>query len=142
MKAKSLNVSNLLSFDDFQMDLGDGLTVIVGPNAAGKTNVIRVLDLVSKLVDWSDERSRSFAVVPTPAERVLTSYLQATHDACPSGTPIQVRLGIEFTSDSERERIVSFVRAALLASLTDESRSSQEDLVAGHAGCTCVGHAL
>ena len=92
-KVSSLHVSNLLSFDDFDLHFGEGLTVIVGPNGSGKTNVVRVLDLVNKLVDWADDRSRSIAVAPTPAETVLSSYVQAMHNDPPPGTPIDERLG-------------------------------------------------
>ncbi len=126
VKLTSLRVSNLLSFDEFELTLGDGLTVIVGPNGSGKTNVVRVLDLVSKLVDWSDERSRSAAVAPSPAGSVLTSYVQAMHNDPPQGTPIEVRVRVEWTTDSERERIVGFVRAAVLATLAEESQAHDE----------------
>lgn len=131
MKVTSLHVSSLFSFDDFALDLGDGLTVIVGPNGSGKTNVVRVLDLVGKLLDWADERSRSAAVAPSPAEKVLGSYVQAMHDGSLPGTPIDIRLGVEWTTDSERERIVAFVRAALLASLVENSPNNGEPLKAG-----------
>ena len=50
MKVTSLDVSNLLSFGEFHLDFDDRLTVLVGPNGAGKTNIVRVLDLVAKLV--------------------------------------------------------------------------------------------
>ncbi len=49
MKVTSLDVSNLLSFGEFNLDFDDRLTVLVGPNGAGKTNIVRVLDLVAKL---------------------------------------------------------------------------------------------
>jgi recombinational DNA repair ATPase RecF len=103
MKVSSLHVSNLLSFDDFDLHFGEGLTVIVGPNGSGKTNVVRVLDLVNKLVDWADDRSRSIAVAPTPAETVLSSYVQAMHNDPPPGTPIDERLGA-LRSEQDRRR--------------------------------------
>lgn len=123
----SLHVSNLLSFDQFDLQLDDGLTVLVGSNGAGKTNIVRVLDLVTKLADWADERSRSASAIPTPAEVVLSSYTQATHDESPPGAPIAIRLGVEWTTGTERDRIVAFVRAAVLATLVEESHAGDEE---------------
>ena len=127
MKVTSLDVSNLLSFGEFHLDFDDRLTVLVGPNGAGKTNIVRVLDLVAKLVDWADERTRSGAAPPKPADAMLSSYVQAAHDGCAPGTPIEIRLGVQFTTPSERTRIVAFVRAALLATLSQEFSAGGED---------------
>ncbi|MGH9044783.1 MAG: AAA family ATPase [Acidimicrobiales bacterium] len=134
MKVTSLQVSNLLSFDDFRLDFDDHLTVVVGPNGAGKSNLVRVLDLVTKLVDWADERSRSGAAPPTPADAVLSSYVQARHDGSGPGTPMEVCLGVEFAAPSERSRIVSFVRAAVLATLAEESHAGDEERKSRLAG--------
>jgi len=127
VRVSSLHVSNLLSFDQFALELDDGLTVLVGPNGAGKTNIVRVLELVTKLADWADERSRSASAIPTPAEVVLSSYTQATHDESPPGAPIAIRLGVEWTTGTERDRIVAFVRAAVLATLIEESHAGDEE---------------
>ena len=127
MKVTSLDVSNLLSFEGFHLDFDDRLTVLVGPNGAGKTNIVRVLDLVTKLIDWADERSRSGFAPPAPADAMLSSYVQAMHDGSAPGTPMEIRLGVQFTRPAERTRIVSFVRAALLATLSDESQAGDED---------------
>jgi predicted ATPase len=126
MRASSLSVSNLLSFGEFHLDLDDGLTVLVGPNGAGKTNIVRVLDLVTKLVEWADERSRSGAALPSPADAMLSSCVEAMHDGSPPGTPMEVRLGVQFTTPAERARILAFVRAAILATLSDENQAGDE----------------
>jgi predicted ATPase len=46
MKLRTLDVENLLSFDQFHLNFDDHLTVLVGPNGSGKSNVVRMLDLV------------------------------------------------------------------------------------------------
>jgi len=127
MKVTSLDVSNLLSFGEFHLDFDDRLTILVGPNGAGKTNIVRILDLVTKLVDWADERSRSGSAPPTPADAMLSSYVQAMHDSSAPGTPMEIRLDVQFTTSAERARVVAFVRAALLATLSDESQAGDED---------------
>jgi hypothetical protein len=127
MKLASLHVSNLLSFDDFDLDLDDGLTVIVGPNGSGKTNVVRVVDLVSKLVDWADEQTGPSRGGGTPAAAMAASYAQAAHDSSPPGTAIEVRAGVEWTTPLEQERLVTFVRAALVGTLVEESQASGDE---------------
>ena len=127
MRVSSLHVSNLLSFEEFDLDFDDRLTVLVGPNGAGKTNIVRVLDLVTELVAWADESSRSGAAPPTPADAMLSSYVQAMHDSSAPGTPMEIHLGMQLTTPAERTRIVAFVRAALLATLSDESHTVDED---------------
>jgi hypothetical protein len=127
MRVTRLQVTNLLSFRDFELDFNDRLTVLVGPNGAGKTNVARVLDLVSKLVDWADERSRSGAAPPTPSDTVLSSYVHARHDQSAPQSPMEIRLGVDISEPAERARIVAFVRAAVLSTLSEESHAGDED---------------
>src|ERR1035437_8268260 len=132
MKVTSLDVSNLFSFADFSLRFQDGLTVIVGPNGAGKSNVVRALDAVGKLLDWADDQSRPPGTVPrVPAGSVVSSYAQASHDGSPADTPIELRLGIQLTTGPERERVVSFFRAALLATLCQESAHATDDTLKG-----------
>ena len=126
MRVTRLEVSNLLSFREFELDLNDRLTVLVGPNGAGKTNVARVLDLVSKLVDWADERSRTGAAPPTPSDAVLSSYVQARHDKSEPDGPMVLRLGVDISEPEEQSRIVAFVRAAILSTLSEESHAGDE----------------
>ncbi len=131
MRLTRLVADNLFSFDHLELDQIDpSLTTIVGPNGSGKTNLVRVLDLVTKLVDRADERNRSAIGAATPADAVLSSYVQAMYDGSPPGTPMKIRLGVQFTTPSERMRIVAFVRAALLATLSDESYAGDEDRMA------------
>ncbi|MHB1718357.1 MAG: ATP-dependent nuclease [Acidimicrobiales bacterium] len=123
MKVTSLDVSNLLSFREFHLDFDDRLTVLVGPNGAGKTNIVRVLDLVTKLVDWADARFRQDGATRSATEAVLSSYADAAHDESPPGTPMEVHLSLQFTTESERARLVVFMQAAILATLYQEGQS-------------------
>ena len=47
MKIRRLQVTNFLSFDDLDLLVDPGQTVLVGPNGGGKSNVIRTIDAVA-----------------------------------------------------------------------------------------------
>ena len=47
MRLQHIQIENLLSFEYAEFSL-DAYTIIVGPNNAGKTNLLRILDMISK----------------------------------------------------------------------------------------------
>lgn len=47
MYARDLSVARYRSFDSYRLALSDGVTVLAGPNAAGKTNLIEALQLLT-----------------------------------------------------------------------------------------------
>lgn len=47
MFARDLSVARYRSFDSYRLALSDGVTVLAGPNAAGKTNLIEALQLLT-----------------------------------------------------------------------------------------------
>ena len=49
-RIKRLRVKNLLSLRDVTIDFGEKLTVLVGPNAGGKSNIIKTLETIKKLI--------------------------------------------------------------------------------------------
>jgi len=119
MKLCSLDVENLLSFDEFHLDLDEHLTVLVGPNGAGKSNVVRMIDFAATAITWADARfTRSPVAAVT--QRVLDAYAQARHRSAGEGVPARVRVEFELTTNDERERIVAFVQAAILSTLLGE----------------------
>ena len=112
MKLCSLDVENLLSFDDFHLDFDEHLTALVGPNGAGKSNVVRMIDFAATAITWADERfTRSPVAAVT--QRVLDAYGQARHRSAGEGVPACVRVEFELTTNDERERIVAFVQDEL-----------------------------
>jgi predicted ATP-binding protein involved in virulence len=64
---------NLLSFRHVDLELDTGLTVIVGPNGSGKTNLVRVLMLAGLVLEWLEDRGSH---LPGPQGRIF-SRLQA-----------------------------------------------------------------
>ncbi len=47
MRASQLRLKNFRNYQDYSFDLSEGLTILVGPNAVGKTNCIEALQLLS-----------------------------------------------------------------------------------------------
>ncbi len=97
MKFGTLHVENLLSFDEFQVGFDEALTVLVGPNGSGKTNVVRVLDLVVRALDWTDGRWGGDATGAL-AQIALDAYAQARHRDSAPERPMRVCLDLEFTA--------------------------------------------
>lgn len=52
MYARDLSVARYRSFDSYRLALSDGVTVLAGPNAAGKTNLIEALQLLTSGVSF------------------------------------------------------------------------------------------
>lgn len=59
--ARTLSVTEYRSFPSFELDLARGVTVLVGHNAVGKTNLVEALQLLTS--------GRSFRK-PSPRELV------------------------------------------------------------------------
>ena len=47
MFARDLSVAHYRSFDSYRLALDEGVTILAGPNAAGKTNLIEALQLLT-----------------------------------------------------------------------------------------------
>ncbi len=104
MRICSAAVRGLLSFGDFSLRLGDRLTVIVGPGGAGKSNLLRVIELCRRVIESTDRGSRNLRAF-------LTTYLAARHIGYYSRA-VEVRVGFELTEPPERALLAAFVRAA------------------------------
>jgi ABC-type lipoprotein export system ATPase subunit len=117
---KSLHVENLLTFDTFELRLDGGTHTVVGPNGAGKSNIVRLFDLVGKGVDWASLSARNPAYIQA-AQQVLQSFAGAHHHGTSPDRPAIVRLEVEFATPDEREHLATFLRAAILCTLLDET---------------------
>ena len=118
MRLTRLLVENFLSFDHFDLEpIAPGLTTIVGPNGSGKTNLVRVFDLVALALGRADDQSSQEARESYPTQPSLGSYAEARHHGTAEDRPIRVELGIELTNDDERAVVTTFVQAAMLSTL-------------------------
>ncbi len=128
MRLTHVHVENLFSFEDLSLDLSAHTTVILGPNASGKTNVLRAIELASVALRWAaEERPGMGATAATsgPAGRALEAYQTMSHLA--RGGMLQVRLGLRLDQDEEKELVAAFVRAALALGVRDELQTTPPD---------------
>ena len=68
LTARTLQVADYRNFSHATLELSSGVTILVGRNAAGKTNLIEALQLLTS--------GRSFRR-PTPVELVRTGHSSA-----------------------------------------------------------------
>lgn len=114
-----IEASGIFSFGTgakrFVLDLDEGLNVIVGPNAAGKTNVLRLIELVRAAILYRDPKRQDRSSIG----HVLDDHVRfARHDGMLPSSPSEVRLGLTLTS-GDRSLVVAFVQAMVLAALLD-----------------------
>lgn len=60
MAITSLNLTNFRSYDERQFDIGPNVTLVVGPNASGKTNLLESLYVLASTKSF---RTRDFGLV-------------------------------------------------------------------------------
>jgi ABC-type ATPase involved in cell division len=117
VKITSIEAQGFLSLRDIQIaPIDDRLTVIVGPNAAGKSSVIRLLDLLVHLLAFS------------AGDQAAYGRLAVHRGAGATGGTgsYEARVGIELDQPSERQLLTQFVRAAAISTAIADSRNQQE----------------
>ena len=80
MKLSAVHIRHYKSLDDVEIEFSDRLTLLVGPNAAGKSNVIEALRLLSWLAQGQKLSSIQYAV--NSADRVVRGRIE---DLCHRG---------------------------------------------------------
>ncbi|MBK8078473.1 MAG: AAA family ATPase [Kineosporiaceae bacterium] len=125
MRLTSLTATDTLSFDTVALDVSDGLSVIVGPNGSGKTNLGRLVRLAV-----------------TAVKAVATgSFAELDREWSLAGrygsTTFEVRLGAAFEDENEQSLIEDWARAAVVTGLRGSSPQQgprYEDLLAEDLG--------
>jgi hypothetical protein len=98
---RSVEAEGFLSYGRLvRLEVGPGLTVVTGPNAAGKSNLGRCLDVVRAVV-----QSASGDAV---ARQRLELYKDAGYEGAVEFT---IRLGVDLDQEWEQDLIRTFVRA-------------------------------
>lgn len=111
MLLRSIRAEAFLSFGEpVVLEVGEGLTVVTGPNGVGKSNLGRCLDLA---------RAAIGRAAGDPAADRLELYRGAGYHGARS---FEVRLGIDLDQPSERGLVRSFVCAAFACSPESQSQ--------------------
>ncbi|MEY9812655.1 MULTISPECIES: TOPRIM nucleotidyl transferase/hydrolase domain-containing protein [Streptomyces] len=119
MKISRITAQGFLSFAELSMDLGQGLTVVTGPNAAGKSNLCQVLTAVSAFLGrHRDSEQRD----------LLSLYEQAGYHGASTFT---LTVSFELDQPWERDLVTDFMKASYIsvaAQKYDGMGPSTEDL--------------
>ncbi|MET7559598.1 AAA family ATPase [Streptomyces sp. NPDC005479] len=103
MRISRITAQGFLSFAELSMDLGQGLTVVTGPNAAGKSNLCQVLTAVSAFLGrHRDSEQRD----------LLSLYEQAGHHGARAFT---LTVSFELDQPWERDLVTDFVKASYIS---------------------------
>src|SRR5260221_4106154 len=117
MRLTEIEARELLSFDTLRLaDLPHTL-VLVGPNGSGKTNLLRLLQIVLIAIDRA-------AMFTQEAYRVLARFAESRRLGAAPGEVSSVRLGITLTEPWERELLASFVRTAIASSILRDTATN------------------
>lgn len=105
MRITSIHAANALTFEKVTVPIDpDGLTVFVGPNGSGKTNLFRVVrQLVGGL---------SISRYPPLGNREESLAILASWQRDPT-EPLVLELGLEWQEDEEHELLAQVLRLAL-----------------------------
>lgn len=107
MKISRIEAHGFMSFSSIELALDAGTTVVTGPNAVGKSNLGRIIDVARLVVAshaGSERRNR------------LDAYARAPRHGA---RHFRLLLGIELDQPWEQELIATFVRAAYSSSAAD-----------------------
>lgn len=93
-----LYLSNFRSYDDKLIDLSPDLTVVVGPNAAGKTNILEAISLLSTGTSFRAELSRE--MIREGEELTRVKGIVSTPNSKTPQTPQKTELEVLVTTGS------------------------------------------
>lgn len=95
MIVNSLQVENVVTFGTFDLCFADASLVVARPNGAGKSNIVRGVDLVQKAAD--SVSGQPAGLRGQAADQVRQSFAAAPHHGEPAGRDAEVRLGVSTT---------------------------------------------
>ncbi|MHB8189740.1 MAG: AAA family ATPase [Ferrimicrobium sp.] len=113
MRLTHIEITNLLSFGPTteRIDFDDKLTVLVGPNGGGKTNVLRAIELVHRVIaGYAKPPAVGYYTVEFDSDVDVPPHHSHPNDSS------EVRLGVSFNSEEEFDLIALFVRGAMVSS--------------------------
>ncbi|MFF9164096.1 TOPRIM nucleotidyl transferase/hydrolase domain-containing protein [Streptomyces longwoodensis] len=103
VKIGRITAQGFLSFAELSMDLGQGLTVVTGPNAAGKSNLCQILTAVSAFLGRHRDSEQ---------RELLSLYEQAGHHGASAFT---FTVSFELDQPWEQDLVTDFVKASYIS---------------------------
>ncbi|HTX83132.1 MAG TPA: AAA family ATPase [Streptosporangiaceae bacterium] len=110
MRVTAIEGRELFSFDVLRLGELPSTLVVVGPNGAGETNLLRLVDVIRAAL----ERAATYS---QESYRQLMRFAAARRYGAAPGNLSGVRIGVALTEPWERQLLGSYVRAAVSASL-------------------------
>lgn len=126
MRLTRIAAGNVLSLEYVEIELTDGLTVFVGPNGSGKTNLVRLVTMAGLALEWLEERSSptSSLAVTQSVQDAMASYALARFRTAGSGVPMWAEIGLKM-GEEDLEDLACFMRAAITSTLISEGQGRQ-----------------
>ncbi len=119
MRLTDVEARDLLSLDTLQLSDLPQTLVVVGPNGGGKTNMLRLLQIVAVAID----RAATFS---QDAYRALVRFAASRRLGAAPADISSVRLGITLTEPWEHELLASFVRAAIASAILRDTPTNTD----------------
>jgi hypothetical protein len=98
MRLTSVIADNVLSMERESLEPDDALTVIVGPNRAGKSNIVRLVTLDGLGLEWIEERDSKLPPGPQvtlPARSAMAAFAESRCRSSDRGAPPRVEIGLD-----------------------------------------------
>jgi energy-coupling factor transporter ATP-binding protein EcfA2 len=119
MHLTSLSATDVLSYDTMTLDLSEGLSVVVGPNGSGKTNLGRLIHL-------------AMAAVRATASGDFAELDREWSQAGRYGSAaFEVRVGVTFDDEDELSLIEDWAKVAIAEAVQGRNVVLAEDLGSG-----------
>jgi putative AbiEii toxin of type IV toxin-antitoxin system/AAA domain-containing protein len=123
VRIASIEAHNFLSFDDLVFDQFDPLlNVIVGANGAGKSNLVRALEVIDAALVWADMSTRHGHDPLEPYERAR--HVHGTERG------FELRVGVEL-NHAEQELVLGYVRTLFVSTLLTAMEAKRLQLEPG-----------
>ena len=151
MKIRTLKIDNFRGLSHVEFDFEKPLTVIVGPNAIGKTTVLEAIRLTKALLmpRYFQEGQQVLislgAAFPHPQ---LSNYLDFAAIARDPAEPVKVNISIEIGDDemkyleSAKEQVAFAVLRGQLARSDDEGQIALTQFLSSDVGRTQMAEAV
>jgi len=119
VRVTAIEGRELFSFDVLRLGELPSTLVVVGPNGAGETNLLRLVDVIRAAL----ERAATYS---QESYRQLMRFAAARRYGAAPGNLSGVRIGVALTEPWERQLLGSYVRAAVSASLLQGTPASSD----------------